>query len=696
MRPRYDFRSSDLVSSNFFSPYGVPALLLLASFCIAAFAPGTAAAQNRLVISQYVETSSGTTPKGIELWNVSGSTIDFGSDNLEISVYFNGASLTDPELTKASGTLAPGEVLVIGGSDLESYMNSNAPSAEFFSSSFSFNGNDAVEVILGGTVEDVFGTIGSDPGDAWTGSGVSTANQNIQLLESISSGAPSGFTDPSTRFETVVQNPSGPSPSDLTGFGIAPGAGASGPTVEFSSSPQTVAEDAGATTLTVVLNDPDGTAVDIDVAFATGSSSASLSDIGDYSTQTVSFPPSASDGATKDVSVSITDDNDTEPSEDAVFELTNLQTSGEAQIGTANPATLTITDNDQPLVINEIHADPASGLDGDANGDGERDSADDEFVEIYNNGSASVDLSGYTIEDGFGLRHTFPAETVLDPGIAVTVFGGGTPTGIPGVVQTASDGELGLNNGGDEVTLKDESGNVLLSVSYGSEGDNEQSLTRDPDFTGAFTQHTQASSSGARYSPGETIGGTSLPVELARFAAEADAATARLTWTTASEVNNAGFEIQHRRGTQDWTQIGFVDGAGTTAEATTYRFETDVLEPGVHAFRLKQIDADGTASLSKEKSLRVVASRSIALRGPNPLRAGQSTRLQVTAQTRQSVEAALYNVLGQQVRVLHRGSVAPARPLEMAISTDGLASGLYFVRVAGESFQSTRQFTVVR
>jgi hypothetical protein len=295
-----------------------------------------------------------------------------------------------------------------------------------------------------------------------------------------------------------------------------------------------------------------------------------------------------------------------------------------------------------------------------------------------------------------GLRHTFPAGTVLDPGIAVTVFGGGTPTGIPGVVQTASDGALGFNNSGDDVTLKDETGNVLLSVSYGSEGGNDQSLTRDPDFTGSFTQHTQASSSGARYSPGETIEGTSLPVELARFTAEADAATARLTWTTASETNNAGFEVQHRRGTQDWAQIGFVDGAGTTTEATTYRFETGVLEPGAHAFRLRQIDADGTASLSQEKTLQVVTAQSVVLRGPNPLRAGQSTRLRVTAQTRQSVEAALFNVLGQQVRVLHRGSVAPGRPLDARLSTDGLASGLYFVRVSGESFQSTRQFTVVR
>ena len=686
-------RYTSLTFSDVFAGRGLPCLLLLVSFCVAAVAPGPAfGQQDRLIISQYVDTDSGTEPKGVELWNVSGSAIDFSADNLTVNRYANGGSSATTEFTLTSGTLAAGEVIVIGGSVLGAYMSSNAPSVAFFNDSFFFNGDDALEVVLGETVQDVFGTIGSDPGTAWTGSGVSTADQNIQLLASISSGNPSGFTDPSTRFETV----SDASPPALDGFGIAPGAGPSGPTVEFGSGAQTVSETDGTATLTVVLNDPDGQFVEVDVAFDAGSSSASLGDIGSYSTQTVGFPASDADVLTQTVTVPLTDDSQIEATEEAVFELANLQSFGGAQIGTVGLSTLTITDDDQPLVVNEILADPALGLEGDANGDGVRDGSEDEFVEIYNNGSASVDLSGYTIEDGAGLRHTFPAGTVLDPGIAVTVFGGGSPTGIPGVVQTASDGELGFNNSGDDVTLKDETGNVLLSVSYGSEGGNDQSLTRDPDFTGSFTQHTQASSSGARYSPGETIEGTSLPVELARFTVEADAATARLAWTTASETNNAGFEIQHRRGPQDWTQIGFVDGAGTTTEATTYRFETGVLEPGTHAFRLRQIDVDGTASLSQEKTLQVVTAQSVVLRGPNPLRAGQSTRLRVTAQTRQSVEAALFNVLGQQVRVLHRGSVAPGRPLDARLSTDGLASGLYFVRVSGESFQATRQFTVVR
>ncbi|MHC4093923.1 MAG: lamin tail domain-containing protein, partial [Planctomycetota bacterium] len=100
------------------------------------------------------------------------------------------------------------------------------------------------------------------------------------------------------------------------------------------------------------------------------------------------------------------------------------------------------------MLINEIHADPAADLPGDANGDGVRDSSDDEFVEIYNNTGGDLDISGWELADGFGFRHEFPGGTMIAPACAVVVFGGGSPTGAFGgaVVQTASTGSLGLNN----------------------------------------------------------------------------------------------------------------------------------------------------------------------------------------------------------------------------------------------------------
>jgi len=162
------------------------------------------------------------------------------------------------------------------------------------------------------------------------------------------------------------------------------------------------------------------------------------------------------------------------------------------------------------FVINEIHADPASGLPGDANGDGIRHYGQDEFVELVNTSGADIDVSGWTLADGVGPRHVFPSGSVVESGCAVVVFGGNTPTGDFGasLVQIASSGSLGLNNGGDTVTLSD--GAIDLSTSYGGEGGNNQSLTLAPDVSGtSYVQHSSASGSGgALFSPGTQADGS--------------------------------------------------------------------------------------------------------------------------------------------------------------------------------------------
>lgn len=181
----------------------------------------------------------------------------------------------------------------------------------------------------------------------------------------------------------------------------------------------------------------------------------------------------------------------------------------------AEEATPTAADAGEPpaplqLVINEVLADPATDAAGDANGDGTRDASQDEFVEIVNTGAEAADLSGLILSDAVGARHVFAPGTVLAAGAAVVVFGGGTPSGDFGgaLVVTASSGALGLNNGGDTVTLAAADGTVIDSLSYGGEGGNDQSLTRAPDLSGGFVQHGAApGANGAPYSPGTEVDG---------------------------------------------------------------------------------------------------------------------------------------------------------------------------------------------
>jgi hypothetical protein len=451
------------------------------------------------IISQYVETNSGTTPKGIEIWNNTGSDIVFSiSNNLQISQGTNGGACSALAGTNTtSGTLVEGEVWIIGTSDIISYVTTNGSdvsgTTEF---NFGFNGDDALEVRLGGTLIDMFGTCGSDPGSAWSGSSVSTVNQNIELLSGITTGNTGGFTDPSTRFSTVSTTPA-TLPAGLAGFGNAPSVPSSNPTIGFDSATSTENETNSTFTssnIPITVSNYDGNQIDIDVNVTGGTAEP-----GDY---TFTSPTSLSFTAngTQNITIDINDDADFD---DETVELTITETSSVTGLVISQAThTVTIIDDETPplpnIVINEILADP-TGID--ANGDGTVDTQQDEFVELVNNEIFAVDITGYTLSDGNGVRHIF-GSVIIPAGGSVVVFAGGIPTGIQGISTIASTGSLSLNNTGDSVTLEDNSSNVVVSYTYGSEGNNDQSLGRNEDIFGSFVQHTSIQTNPVAASPG--------------------------------------------------------------------------------------------------------------------------------------------------------------------------------------------------
>src|SRR5688572_24655534 len=154
-----------------------------------------------------------------------------------------------------------------------------------------------------------------------------------------------------------------------------------------------------------------------------------------------------------------------------------------------------------PLVINEYLADPPDGAAGDSNGDGARDSTQDEFVELVNSSAAPLDIGGFTISDAAQVRFTLPPGRVVPPGEAAVIFGGGTPSGPFGnasannlVFAVGASAGLSLNNGGDSIIVRDASGVEVARRDYpGSDGGANQSITRSPDVGGAFVPHLSAS-----------------------------------------------------------------------------------------------------------------------------------------------------------------------------------------------------------
>jgi secreted trypsin-like serine protease len=154
------------------------------------------------------------------------------------------------------------------------------------------------------------------------------------------------------------------------------------------------------------------------------------------------------------------------------------------------------------LLLNEVLADPAAGFD--ANNDGVASTTADEFIELVNTGAGTLDLSGATVSDSVGVRGVLPAGTQLAPGEVLLIFGGGVPNGFE--VQTAAF-RLALNNRGDTITVAAADGTVLAAMSYGTEGNRNQSMVRlVEEEESAFVLHRSVSADGA--SPGAHADGT--------------------------------------------------------------------------------------------------------------------------------------------------------------------------------------------
>jgi hypothetical protein len=224
--------------------------------------------------------------------------------------------------------------------------------------------------------------------------------------------------------------------------------------------------------------------------------------------------------------------------------------------------TITVTNEDNelpPLIINEFLAKP----DVDVNGDGFYDFYDDEFVEVYNNTSNDLDISGYKLNDSGSTRHVFPSGSEIPAGEVIVVFGGGTPTNLPCITQIASNGGLYLNNSGDTISILDTSSVVVTSYSYGSEANSDQSLGRDLDITGDFKKHSEITGNPVDFSPGR-YNETNIP-----FSAVTWSGTTNSDWATATNWSTGAVPTSSDIVAIDGTFTNEPSISGTDAVAKT-------------------------------------------------------------------------------------------------------------------------------
>ncbi|MCC6548703.1 MAG: T9SS type A sorting domain-containing protein [Ignavibacteriaceae bacterium] len=192
--------------------------------------------------------------------------------------------------------------------------------------------------------------------------------------------------------------------------------------------------------------------------------------------------------------------------------------------------------------------------------------------------------------------------------------------------------------------------------------------------------------------------GNVVPVELTSFSAIVSGNTVELKWSTASEVNNRGFEVQRKSISGDYVNVGFVTGSGTTTEIKEYVFSDRELVSGAYSYRLRQVDFDGRSEYSQvvETEVSAPAVFELSQNYPNPF--NPSTIINFSLESDSRVKLSVYNTLGQQVAVLVNGSMQ-AGGHSAEFSAASLPSGIYIAQIeaidaAGKIFRSAIKMTL--
>lgn len=143
-----------------------------------------------------------------------------------------------------------------------------------------------------------------------------------------------------------------------------------------------------------------------------------------------------------------------------------------------------------------------------------------------------------------------------------------------------------------------------------------------------------------------------VPVEFLNFSAQLNGSDVKLLWSTATELNNKGFDVQMSSDEIEYQSIGFVPGFSTSAEKHRYSFDVTGLKEGKYFFRLAQIDFDGTISYSENIQTEITLPKEFSLwqNYPNPFNPTTTIKWQSPVGRWQSLK--VYDVLGNLVATL--------------------------------------------
>lgn len=184
-----------------------------------------------------------------------------------------------------------------------------------------------------------------------------------------------------------------------------------------------------------------------------------------------------------------------------------------------------------------------------------------------------------------------------------------------------------------------------------------------------------------------------IPVELTSFTAQNADGKILLSWNTATETNNRGFEIQKSFNNKDWLDIGFISGSGTSTEPAAYSFTDNYPSRGTLYYRLRQIDYDGRAEILQQIEVPFETAYELEQNYPNPF--NPVTEISYSIPYTGKVALIVYDALGREVAVLVNREQTPGR-YTVSFDASAFASGIYFYKLQTGNFRAVQKMVLLR
>ena len=197
----------------------------------------------------------------------------------------------------------------------------------------------------------------------------------------------------------------------------------------------------------------------------------------------------------------------------------------------------------------------------------------------------------------------------------------------------------------------------------------------------------------------------SLPVELTTFTASVANGVVNLSWKTATEINNSGFEVE-RKSVNDnsWTTLSFVKGFGNSLSAKQYSYTDNSANSGKFNYRLKQIDQNGTFKYSDaiNVDVNVPGTFTLSQNYPNPF--NPSTKIDYQLPVDSKVKIEIFSITGQKVAdLVNTDQGAGFYSITVGANTfKNISSGVYiykmttFEKVSGKNFVSSKKLMLLK